>query len=160
MHESAKKASSLRKLMNKNQALSDSDKQQQKENSKLKEKLSAAKTEISDLRAGIKSAQSSRNANNGIARTDHDIDVMQVICCLTKFTMYLPLFQELVSAKLALAEMDEALIKARRELHASSMKNMSLTGKLANLESFYQKPKSRITLGRFTLRRKPTQLSL
>eukprot|EP00210_Caulerpa_lentillifera_P005858 g5602.t1 len=145
VRDSTTKGSALRSLIKENQALSTSIKRQQKESSKLSKRLSAAKTEIATLRADIKSAQSSQNANNGVSELNPvNIDVMQ----------------ELVSAKIALAEMDEELIKVRRELHASSMRNTELVGKLVSLESLYYKPKSRSTKKRFILRRKTTRFTI
>lgn len=62
--------------------------------------------------------------------------------CLVGFYL-----QELVSAKLALAELHESYIKTRNELYRSKEKNLAIASKMTTLQTnFYIKAKTGATV--------------
>ena len=85
----------------------------------VKEELATAKAEIMKLQARLKVETLARqHSSKSHLSAELDEDIMS----------------KLVSSQISLAEMDERMIKLRKELHKSVARNLYLTTKITRLE--------------------------
>ena len=141
LEEKSTQTKMVTSLTKENKSLSASLKKHQKQAVQLTTKLDETKAELTVLRERLQIKAS--NTNQGKSE-DADLEIMQARkISISNETPIL--VQELVRSKVSLAEMDEKLIKLRRDHHKALARNVMLSAKTSRLESLLRELKQEKT---------------
>lgn len=124
IEEKSAKNKMVSSLTKENKSLSATLKKHQKQAVQLTSKLDEAKTELAALQATIQAAS---GCSSSLSKSNQEAEM--------------EIMQELVRAKVSLAEMDEKLIKLRRDHHKALARNVMLAAKANRLESLLRELK-------------------